>query len=939
MDRVFDERDRLMKRRFTAGLLGRLAVWFMALVLAPLAAVAGADPWQSPNFMGGETLYNGITLPNPFPPNVIKMYEETPTPHYLTKPPPVIIIDIGRQLFVDNFLIENTTLKQECHLAEYYPGNPVMTPGIPFSGGVWFDPKDKLIKMWYNKMGVRYATSKDGIHWDRPALGIMKGPKPADVNMLMGGGVDTVWLDQETQDAKKRFVMFHSQPGPPNDANRMRWRFSEDGLRWSDIVKYSGSQGDRSTAFYNPFRKVWVFSRRQDWGEPRVRRYWEVKDLMAGPYWESIDLPPCWWVGADSLDPQRPEVGVPCQLYNLDAVAYESVMLGGFTIWRGHPVWRNKPNDLCVGFSRDGWSWSRPDRRPFCPISEDYGSWNWVNTQSAAGMCLIMGDRLFFLVSGRGGISTVGGQATGLFTLRRDGFCSMNAPAEGGTLVTRPVKFSGKYMFVNVEAPKGELRVEVLDEKNQVIAPFSADNCVPVKADKTLQPVGWKGGADLSSLAGKIVKFRFTLKNGKLYAFWVSPDASGASHGYVAGGGPGFTGPKDTVGSMAYSGWGGNPAPPSPAEPPPALWPVTGAFSGAVTVALSVPLFRAEEGTTIRYTTDGTEPTEASTAYTGKPLTLTKTSTVKARWFKERGLPSWVASETYTITPDTTPPHLSFGRAVPASGKPAENWPSPFGVYSQQKHHYFTPAVALPPGTAEAVVSLRTNEKSTCKYALKPGVAYEEMTGTFTADADDRVHKAPAAGLKDGSAVRWYVKAKDEFGNANKDDYEINVVVSEASAAPVRITLDAANGRLTAPMVAAEEGRVSYVSSKEEKKGSVAFTFSVPAAGDYVVWARAFGPDDNSDSFYVSVDGGVQDAFDVAEGGDAYGKYGSDTREDPKWHWAPVNGRDNRNSLSLDPRVFALARGEHTLIFGGREPKARLARIVITNERSFVGKD
>jgi hypothetical protein len=41
---------------------------------------------------------------------------------------------------------------------------------------------------------------------------------------------------------------------------------------------------------------------------------------------------------------------------------------------------------------------------------------------------------------------------------------------------------------------------------------------------------------------------RFYLRNGALYAFWVSPEESGASHGYVAAGGPDFTGPRDTVG-------------------------------------------------------------------------------------------------------------------------------------------------------------------------------------------------------------------------------------------------------------------------------------------------------------------------------------------------------------------------------------------------------
>jgi hypothetical protein len=56
----------------------------------------------------------------------------------------------------------------------------------------------------------------------------------------------------------------------------------------------------------------------------------------------------------------------------------------------------------------------------------------------------------------------------------------------------------------------------------------------------------------LTKLAGTPVKFRFHLRAGSIYSFWVNPDQSGASHGYVAAGGPGFTGPLDTVGSAIY---------------------------------------------------------------------------------------------------------------------------------------------------------------------------------------------------------------------------------------------------------------------------------------------------------------------------------------------------------------------------------------------------
>jgi hypothetical protein len=94
------------------------------------------------------------------------------------------------------------------------------------------------------------------------------------------------------------------------------------------------------------------------------------------------------------------------------------------------------------------------------------------------------------------------------------------------------------------------LKVEVLDEDGKVIAPFTVANCTPISSDETLVKVNWQD-KNLSDLAGKPVRFRFHLENGSLYSFWVSPDKSGASHGYVGAGGPGFTGPTDTVGQGA----------------------------------------------------------------------------------------------------------------------------------------------------------------------------------------------------------------------------------------------------------------------------------------------------------------------------------------------------------------------------------------------------
>jgi hypothetical protein len=316
--------------------------------------------------------------------------------------------------------------------------------------------------------------------------------------------------------------------------------------------------------FYNPFRKMWVYSLREYFppsdGVGRCRRYWETPDLVAGAKWSKGE--PALWVGADKLDPRRADLNTSPELYNLDCVAYESILLGLFSIWRGQPTDRPKPNEVCVGFSRDGFHWDRPDRRAFAPVSEHHGDWNWGNVQSAGGCCLIVGDELYFYVSGRAGVpgsKDSGVCTTGLAVLRRDGFASMDAGEGEGTLTTRPLRFSGKYLFVNADAGGGSLRVAVLGEDGKVIPGLSEADCVSISADKTLQAVHWKGAKDLSALAGEPVRFRFDLKNASLYAFWVSPDPSGASHGYVAAGGPVFTGSIDTVGEAAYRREGRSP--------------------------------------------------------------------------------------------------------------------------------------------------------------------------------------------------------------------------------------------------------------------------------------------------------------------------------------------------------------------------------------------
>ena len=78
---------------------------------------------------GAEKSYNGIELPEDWPPPNYGAH--TPEPMrvpYLESPPKVIDIDVGRQLFIDDFSIDRTTLKRTFHQPIYYEGNPVIKP-------------------------------------------------------------------------------------------------------------------------------------------------------------------------------------------------------------------------------------------------------------------------------------------------------------------------------------------------------------------------------------------------------------------------------------------------------------------------------------------------------------------------------------------------------------------------------------------------------------------------------------------------------------------------------------------------------------------------------------------------------------------------------------------------------------------------------------------
>ena len=104
-------------------------------------------------------------------------------------------------------------------------------------------------------------------------------------------------------------------------------------------------------------------------------------------------------------------------------------------------------------------------------------------------------------------------------TLRLDGFASLNAPYQGGEMVTKPLRFKGNRLEINyATSAAGSLRIEIQDPKGQPIPGFTLEECPEIIGDEIERNVAWKGDPDLRSLSGKPVRIRVVLKDADLYS-------------------------------------------------------------------------------------------------------------------------------------------------------------------------------------------------------------------------------------------------------------------------------------------------------------------------------------------------------------------------------------------------------------------------------------
>ncbi|MCB1229433.1 MAG: hypothetical protein KDN19_04165 [Verrucomicrobiae bacterium] len=113
------------------------------------------------------------------------------------------------------------------------------------------------------------------------------------------------------------------------------------------------------------------------------------------------------------------------------------------------------------------------------------------------------------------------------YSMRLDGFASARAEYEGGELLTKPLTFSGNQLALNFStSAAGGIRLEIQDAEGKPIPGFSLDDSVEQIGNEIERIVTWKGGSDVSSLAGKPVRLHFVMKDADLFALRFSDSKS-----------------------------------------------------------------------------------------------------------------------------------------------------------------------------------------------------------------------------------------------------------------------------------------------------------------------------------------------------------------------------------------------------------------------------
>lgn len=450
------------------------------------------------------------------------------------------------QLFIDDYLIASRkNVTRRYHPFVKHPGNPLLVVDKPWEANVVNgctvlpDESGEGFRMYYYCWTNRdtdpegsymlYATSKDGLKWEKPNLGLYewkgKGPGSGtkDNNILPNGCASVMWTPWESDPAKR----YHA-------VGDMYCAYSSpDGLNFNKMSENKiVSGGDTSHFYWDGHTKRFRCNVKVGADVSGMRRrcvgFSETDDLTQFPALRIIMAP-------DDIDDLwcKPGTVQRTHFYACPVVPYETMYVGFLQIYRAEepegyfhgPLW------LELASSRDGFHWQRtePDTRvrsatALNSVSRqpllDIGKFRQFDDGMViAPPPLVVGDELWIYYTGYDELHDLlpYHSAIGLAKMRKDGFVSLDADEVVGEIVTKRFEGVSGVMQVNYQAGGGSIRVELLDAKGDVLPGYGRDDCEPLKGNEVRKAVVWKSKKELPT--GGSVRFRFILDKAKIYSF------------------------------------------------------------------------------------------------------------------------------------------------------------------------------------------------------------------------------------------------------------------------------------------------------------------------------------------------------------------------------------------------------------------------------------
>ncbi|MCF7786091.1 MAG: M15 family metallopeptidase [Prosthecobacter sp.] len=432
----------------------------------------------------------------------------------------------AKHLLLDSRVVQETlNAKLILGTPQKHPANPLIQADKPWENSmnnlypnVIWDEDAQLLKLWYkcvladkeviaqmdqpstvHDVGwyLLYATSKDGIHWDKPELGIHKFAGSSANNIVARDCPNVgVFKDLHDADPARRYKMV-SDVG----LGKPQVRFSADGIHWGEALAAHGfgaQNGDtHNNAFWDERSGKYLWFTKLYLGERLVSRF-ESDDFL---HWKNNGL-----VLRSNIDEGRAS-----QTYCMPVFRYGSIYLSYVMMYN---VGSGRSVDCELAWSHDGLQWQRvAPGTPFIPRGAK-GSYDSECIYAMAGPPILKDGKLMIYYGGDDFPHTGWKRhcLPCLATLRPDGFAGYT-PVEADKpahVLTRTLRLTSEPVCITADlAPGGSLRVLAINDQGTVL-----DTAEAISTSVTDAPLKWNKGP----LTAPAARFRIELDHAVLYA-------------------------------------------------------------------------------------------------------------------------------------------------------------------------------------------------------------------------------------------------------------------------------------------------------------------------------------------------------------------------------------------------------------------------------------